>query len=160
MPIRACVLSTIFISPNSPRVKNTASISRYVPLMPRATAFLDRQASPYRRIRAPALPLLFIPAALVLRQWFAGRARFAVYLVAIAAMAQSWCLAMYRDVERGLGLGEPILRVFLGGFQLPALTTISRLAGGELAQSSALPLLLLALAGCILYGVWKPWERT
>jgi hypothetical protein len=29
---------------------------------------------------------------------------------------------MYRDVERSLGLLDPIAHVFLGGFQLPALT--------------------------------------
>ena len=34
-------------------------------------------------------------------------------------------MAMYRDVEHGFGVLDPILHVFLGGFQLPALTTFS-----------------------------------
>ena len=50
-------------------------------------------------------------------------------LIAVISVTESWCLAMYRDVERGFGVLDPILHVFLGGFQLPALTTLFRMGG-------------------------------
>ena len=68
-------------------------------------------------------------------------------------------MAMYRDVERGLGLGEPILRVFTGGFQLPVLVTLARLgSGSELTANGVSPLPLFALTGVVLFGMWRRWE--
>ena len=40
--------------------------------------------------------------------------------IAVAAVAQAWCMAMYRDVERGLGVLDLVFRMFTGGFQLPS----------------------------------------
>jgi hypothetical protein len=84
--------------------------------------------------------------------------RRAIYIIAVLSVTESWCLAMFRDVERGLGVLAPILHVFLGGFQLPALNTLSRMGGqyGEFFQHGVSPLPLFALAGAILYGVWSP----
>ena len=99
-------------------------------------------------------PFLFVPAAVVLMRL----PRFAIYLIAVVSVTQSWCMAMYRDVERGLGVLDPILHVFLGGFQLPALTTLSRMGGqyGEFFQHGVSPLPLFAIAAVVLYGVWSP----
>ena len=96
------------------------------------------------RYMAPMFPFLFVPAAVVLMRL----PRFAIYLIAVLSVTQSWCMAMYRDVERGLGVLDPILHVFLGGFQLPALTTLSRMGGqyGEFFQLGVSPLPLFAIA--------------
>jgi hypothetical protein len=105
------------------------------------------------RYLAPTFPLLYVLTAPVLarlpRLWF--------YMLAVLALTHSWCLAMYRDVERGYGLAEPLLHVFTGGFQLPALTVLSRMGGqfGEYFANGASPLPLFALAGAIIYGIWK-----
>ena len=72
------------------------------------------------RYMTPMLPFLFLPAALTLMRL----PRVAIYFIALASVTESWCLAMVRDVERGLGVLDPILRVFIGGFQLPALNTL------------------------------------
>jgi glycosyltransferase involved in cell wall biosynthesis len=37
-------------------------------------------------------------------------------------------MAMYRDVERGFGVLDPAIHIFTGGFQLPALTVLSRMS--------------------------------
>ncbi|MBL0161011.1 MAG: hypothetical protein IPP47_28600 [Bryobacterales bacterium] len=106
------------------------------------------------RYMAPMIPLLFVPAALVLLRMKRGW----VYGLAVGAVTQAWCMAMYRDVERGLGLGEPLLRVFTGGFQLPVLSTLARLGGGsELTASGVSPLPLFALTGAVLFGLWRRW---
>jgi hypothetical protein len=106
------------------------------------------------RYLAPMFPFLFLPAAVVLMRL----PRRAIYIIAVLSVTESWCLAMFRDVERGLGVLAPILHVFLGGFQLPALNTLSRMGGqyGEFFQHGVSPLPLFALAGAILYGVWSP----
>lgn len=105
------------------------------------------------RYLAPAFPLLFILVATVLMRL----PRRLAYVFAVIAIVQSWCMAMYRDVERGWGVLEPILRVFVGGLQLPALTTLSNLGdqyGGLTSHGvSALP--LFALTAAILFGVWS-----
>ncbi len=105
------------------------------------------------RYMAPLYPLLFIPAALLLLRL----PRRAIYFAAALSVAQAWCLAMYRDVERGLGVLDPILHVFFGGFQLPALTSLSRLEPfAEYFAGGASPLPLFALTAAVLFGIWSP----
>jgi len=109
------------------------------------------------RYMAPMLPFLFVPAAIVLMRL----PRLAIYLISILSFAQSWCLAMYRDVERGFGLLEPILHVFSGGFQLPALTTLSRTGNqyGEYFANGASPLPLFVFAAVVICAIWASKPR-
>ncbi|MDW8356213.1 MAG: hypothetical protein RMK57_16970, partial [Bryobacterales bacterium] len=105
------------------------------------------------RYLTAVLPFLFVPVALVLVRL----TRTVAYLLALASVTQAWCMAMYRDVERGWGLLEPVLHVFLGGFQLPWLTVLSRIEGliAEYAPFGVSPLPVFALAAAVLYGVWR-----
>ena len=104
------------------------------------------------RYLAPTFPLLFLPAALVVLRL----PRRGIEFVALVSLVESWSLAMHRDVERGLGVLDPILHVFIGGFELPALTTLSRMGAqfGEYTARGDSPLPLLALAAAILCGLW------
>ena len=106
------------------------------------------------RYLVPAIPFLFLPAAMVITKLPA----YAAYFLGLLAVAQAWPMAMYRDVERGLGVMEPLLHVYLGGFQLPLLTVLSRMKGifGQYFEHGVSPAPLLVLAGCILYGIWSP----
>ncbi|MGE0126720.1 MAG: phospholipid carrier-dependent glycosyltransferase [Blastocatellales bacterium] len=110
------------------------------------------------RYLAPIFPFLFIPAALALMRL----PRLAIYFLAVICVTESWCLAMHRDVERGLGVFDPILHVFIGGFELPALTTLSRMGNqfGEFLSRGVSPIPLFALTAVILYGVWTSFSRT
>jgi hypothetical protein len=105
------------------------------------------------RYLAAIFPFLFVAAAVVLTRL----PRWAIYLTAVVSVAESWCLAMHRDVERGLGVLDPILHVFLGGFKLPALSVISRMQGqfGEHVAGGVSPLPLFVLCAIILWGVWR-----
>ncbi|MFQ5689202.1 MAG: hypothetical protein ACE5HQ_02895 [Gemmatimonadota bacterium] len=104
------------------------------------------------RYMAPIVPFLFIPAAVVLVRF----RPLAVYLVSAASIWLTWCLAMYREVERPLGVLDPVLRTLTGGFDLPVLRTLARTGGayggfgGD--GTSALPLFLLAAT--LVAGVW------
>ena len=103
------------------------------------------------RYLAPLLPFLFVPAALVLQRL----PRRAQYFIAVVAVVQAWCMAMYRDVERGFGVLDPVLHVLAGGFQLPVLTVLSRMSQyAEYAGKAASPLPLFALAAALIYGMW------
>jgi hypothetical protein len=106
------------------------------------------------RYMAPVFPFLFVPAAAVLMRL----PRPAVYLVGVLSIAQAWCLAMYRDVERGLGLLDPVLAVLCGGFTLPVLNVLSRMGTqyGNYFVHGVSPLPLFALAAAVLYGLWSP----
>ena len=106
------------------------------------------------RYLSPILPFLFVPAALTLMRL----PRFAAYVIGVLAVAQGWALAMYRDVERGpLGVLDPVLQVFIGGFQLPVLTTLSRVGGPfELyLPFGPSPIPLFLLTATIIFGVWR-----
>jgi len=115
------------------------------------------------RYMAPIFPFLFVPAAVVLM----CLPRKVIFLTAMLSFAQSWSLAMCRDVaagqiglnegERGLGVLDPILHVFWGGFQLPALTTLSRMKGlfGEYFAHGVSPLPLFFLTVAVLWLVWR-----
>ena len=103
---------------------------------------------------APIFPFLFVPAALVLVRL----PMLVQSLVVVLSVALGWCLAMYRDVEIGpLGVLDSVGHVLLGGFQLPALTTLSRLGGGVAAYfpNGVSPLPLFALTAAVLYVIWK-----
>lgn len=109
------------------------------------------------RYLAPLLPFLFVPVALAMTRI----PRRLSFLISIAAVAQAWSMAMSRDVEGGLGVLDPILRVFIGGLQLPALTVLSRLNNGQYGNYasqgvSPLPIFLVVIAVIIV--VW--WRRT
>lgn len=110
------------------------------------------------RYLAPIFPFMFVLSAIVLNRL----PRLAVYLISVGCITQAWCMAMYRDVERGLGLIEPIAHVFLGGFQLPALTTISRMGSqyGEYFPAGASPLPFFFLTAAILAGIWMIPARS
>jgi hypothetical protein len=116
------------------------------------------------RYMAPVIPFLFLAAAVVLMRL----PRKVVFAIAILSVAQSWCLAMYRDVaagqvelnelERGLGVLDPILHVLFGGFQLPALTTLSRMNDSftvYFAQGPS-PIPLFVLTAAIIFLIWLP----
>lgn len=112
------------------------------------------QANTGIRYMSPTFPFLFVLAATVLVRL----PRRVLYFLGVAAVAQGWCLAMYRDVERGLfGVLEPVLQVFFGGFRLPALTTLSRLGSGleDYFPNGPSPLPLFVLAAAVIYGIWK-----
>jgi hypothetical protein len=116
------------------------------------------------RYMAPVIPFLFLPTAVVLMR-LPKRVACAIGLLAVA---QSWSLAMYRDVaagqvelnevERGLGVFDSLLHLFLGGFNLPALTTISRMSGqfGDYFRPDPSPLPLFFLAGAAIFVIWLP----
>ncbi|HEY3841465.1 MAG TPA: hypothetical protein VGL72_33070 [Bryobacteraceae bacterium] len=102
------------------------------------------------RYLAPLLPFLFVPVALVLTRL----PRRLAYLISILAVAEAWSMAMYRDVERGFGILDTMLHVFVGGFQLPVLTVFSRLPFGDYASGGVSPLPIFALAAAFLFVIW------
>ena len=97
------------------------------------------------------VPLLFLPAAAVLVRL----PRAIGLLISIVSILFSWCLAMYRDVERGAGIAEPLIRIFTEGFQLPAWTTLSRVEGmREYLPFDGSPLPVFAAGSMILWFLW------
>jgi hypothetical protein len=107
------------------------------------------------RYLAAIFPFLFLAAVPLLVRL--PRALFAA--LAVSSAAVSWSLAMVR--HQGTVL-DNLERVFLGGFQLPWLTVLSKLSTQYtpwLAQVSPLP--LFVLAGAVIYLIWRletPWR--
>lgn len=109
------------------------------------------------RYLAPLVPFLYLCVAAVLVRL---PRRFA-YLIATVAVGQAWSMAMYRDIERGFGVLDTVLHVAIGGFQLPALTVLSRLgAAGEYAAGGVSPLPIFAMTAAILFVVWSGRTRA
>jgi hypothetical protein len=95
----------------------------------------------------PVTPFLFLLAAAVLAKMPAVPA----CIVGILSVYWQWCLAMYRDVEQGLGVLEAIIHVTFEGFRLPWLTTVANM--GYFPQGVS-PIPLLFLSGTILWILW------
>jgi hypothetical protein len=118
--------------------------------------FLFCAANQYGRLQfnsgvryiVPVSPFLFLLAASVLLRMPAMLAS----LVGIVTVYWSWCLAMYRDVEQGLGVFESFLHITLEGFRLPWLTTLERM-GYITEAASVMP--LLVLCGAMLWTLWS-----
>ncbi len=105
------------------------------------------------RYLAPLLPYMFVLVATALVRI----PRRLAYLFAIAAVAQAWSMAMYRDVERGLGVLDPVVHVFIGGFQLPVLSVLSRMGGqyGDYTAQGVSPLPILGLVAVVVAAIWS-----
>jgi hypothetical protein len=118
--------------------------------------FLFCAANQYGRLQfnsgvryiVPVVPFLFLIVSGVLLRM---RPVLAV-LIGVFTTYWSWCLAMYRDVEQGLGVFEAFRQITLNGLRLPWMTTLKNM--GYLADgTSALPLLLFAAV--VIWTVWK-----
>ncbi len=122
--------------------------------------FLFCAANQYGRLQfnsgvrhvVPVTPFLFLLAAGVLLRIPMRLA----WVIGIFAAYWSWSLAMYRDVEGGLGIFESPIRITLEGFRLPWLTTLERM-GYLSGPASAIPLLVLCLA--IVWVLWSAGAR-
>jgi hypothetical protein len=106
------------------------------------------------RYLAPLFPFLFVPAAVTLMRL----PRALIFAITVLSFVISWPLAMYRDVESGFGILNPILRTFINGFQLPVMMTLSQVDMKSYAlpigqNTSPIPILLLLAV--ILYGIWS-----
>ena len=105
------------------------------------------------RYMAPMFPFLFIPAVVVLSRL----PRRVVLVIAVFSVAMAWSMAMYRDVELGLGVADPVVRTFLGGLRLPVLSTVSRMeAFSNLVPDGVSPLPLFLLAAAVIAVIWIP----
>lgn len=96
------------------------------------------------------VPLMFILVGVVLVKI----PKAVAYSLILLSLTVSWSTAMIRSQE---GIIDSILRVFLEGFQLPWMATLSRMAtqylpGLEGKQLSALPFMIFTAA--IIYGIW------
>lgn len=108
------------------------------------------------RYLAPVFPFIFVPVAVVLRRMPVRL----VSLIGILSVALGWCSAMYRDVERGLGVADPVVRTLLGGFELPAIRTISSMEMfAYLIPNGASSAPLLLMVGTIVLFIWWPVIR-
>ncbi len=103
------------------------------------------------RYMSSILPFVFLATAVVIVR-LSPRMVFVIFVVSIA---QSWAMAMYRDVEHELGVIQPILNTFLGGFNLPALETLARVdTYGRFFEFGPSPWPLYAVAAVTIYGIW------
>jgi hypothetical protein len=96
----------------------------------------------------PVTPFLFLIVAGVLIKMPAVLA----VPFGIAVTYWSWCLAMYRDVEQGLGVLESVIHVTIGGFRLPWLTTLDNM-GYLQSENYVLPSFIF----CAL-AIWALWR--
>lgn len=97
----------------------------------------------------PVVPALFLPALVSLIRL----PPILQFSVIVLTFAESWCLSMVRAID----ITDSIARVLLGGFQLPWVNVLSRMAPQYLPflEQRASPLALFALCGALLYGIWR-----
>jgi len=110
------------------------------------------------RYMVPVLPFLVLAAVPALL----SLPRIVTYLLAFVSILINWGLAMGRFQEQESSILETLGRVYLGGLQLPALNTLSKMSAQYLpegSQISAGPVLLVAAV--VLWAVWRiesPWS--
>jgi hypothetical protein len=112
------------------------------------------------RYAVPVIPFLFLVVSGIWRRL----SPLAAGIIAILATYWSWSLAMYRDVEQGLGVLESLIHVTFEGFRLPWMVTLERL-GYFPAGISTVPILVLLFAVLgILWGIktssWSGFKKS
>jgi hypothetical protein len=100
------------------------------------------------RYMVPLVPFVFLLVADVM----ARIPRSLAWFVGLAAVFETWCLAMVREAP-----WTSISRVFLSGLELPWLTTLTRAAPQYVPaltkEVSPLPLFVLLIL--MLWGIWR-----
>ncbi|MCP4609851.1 MAG: hypothetical protein GY845_14175 [Planctomycetes bacterium] len=103
----------------------------------------------------PVIPFLFLLVASVIIQL----PRILAYGLAVFAFAQAWCMSMVRSVGiKDEGVINSVVSVFLDGFQLPWLNTLSKMARQYvpfLEENNVSPISFFILWGVIIYGIWR-----
>jgi len=101
------------------------------------------------RYVVPVIPALFLLTMVSLERLPAS----VRYVIVVLAFAESWCLSMARSMD----VSDSIARVLLGGFQLPWMSVLAKMAPQYFAfmgqQVSPLP--LFVLCGVLVYGLWR-----
>jgi hypothetical protein len=101
------------------------------------------------RYIVPVVPALFLLAFVSLLKLPA----ILQFWVIVLTFAESWCLSMVRAID----IADSIARVLLGGFQLPWVTVLAKMAPQYLPflEQQASPVALFALCGALVYGLWR-----
>jgi hypothetical protein len=100
------------------------------------------------RYIVPVIPALFLLTVPVLR-----RLPVAVrFTLIVLTFAESWCVSMVRAIS----IPESIAQVFLGGFQLPWMNVLAKMAPQyfPFMADRTSPLPILVLLGVLLCGLW------
>jgi len=97
----------------------------------------------------PVVPALFLLAFVSLVRLPA----LVRYSLIVLTFAEAWCLSMVRAID----ITDSIARVLLGGFQLPWVTVLAKMAPQYLPflERQASPLALFAVCAALLYGIWR-----
>ncbi len=105
------------------------------------------------RYMTPAIPYLYVLACITLSR---VPPRL-LYFIAFSSALQAWAMAMYRDVERGFGILDPLIHLFTSGFALPLLTVLSRIGqqNADYFAGPLNPLAIFAAVAAVLYGIWS-----
>ncbi|HXE57633.1 MAG TPA: hypothetical protein VNK43_06495 [Gemmatimonadales bacterium] len=101
------------------------------------------------RYMVPAVPLLFLAVVPVLLRLPRGW----TWALVVPTVAISWSVAMARE-----SVPVSLMRIFLGGFELPWLTVLRKTSSAYLPwlERGASPLALFVLAGVVLWLLWRP----
>jgi hypothetical protein len=119
--------------------------------------FLFASANQYGRLQfnsgvryvVPVTPFLFLLAAGILLR----APRRVAIAAGVVTTYWSWCLAMYRDVEQGLGIFESLIHVSLEGPRLPWVATLAHL--GYVPNAVALSTACLVVVATLIWGLWS-----
>jgi hypothetical protein len=157
-PILLCALAQPFVQSDKLRLKTSralffAGAAAGVWLFSSSVGYAWLQFNTGVRYLLPAVPFVF-PALAVTLLRLPTRLR---YVLVVGALTQSWAMAMYRDVERGFGVLDSLLHLFVGGFQLPFLSTLSRMGTqyGDYAARGVSPMALFALSAALIWIIWS-----
>ena len=109
------------------------------------------------RYLVPIIPFLFLLTAVVLVRL----PRVVTYLVAFIAIAMNWTFAMARPHEQDTSILGSIQRVLLEGFQLPALSTLSKMAPQYIPDIGVVsPLPIFVFTAVVIFLIWRSDRLT
>lgn len=118
-----------------------------------ANQFARLQWNTGLRYLLPLVPFCFLLAVPVLERMPAVLRRW----ILVAAVAESWALAMARE-----SVPESLVKVFIAGPELPWLTVIGKTAASYVPflQGAPSPLPVLAVGAAAILAIWWPLGRT
>jgi hypothetical protein len=109
------------------------------------------------RYLVPTIPFLFLLTAAVLVRL----PLVVTYFVAFIAIAMNWMFAMARPHEQDISILGSIKRVLLEGFQLPALSTLAKMAPQYIPDIGVVsPLPIFMFTAVVIFLIWRSDRPT